>query len=206
MTPSVDRRHPGLTRVVHAGVQQSANTSTRRMSARIAGSSGVKTALRASRPAMTTRGVVLAARSGAELLATTTHEMQDSPPATRGRRSAERRMPTMCRAAQTSVRELAQLICCAAARHIGARPPSGASTAALAGTPIPTQLQAMLPGSRIKRALPALSCPSSVAAPHASAVVPKGMMPGAAPARLASPRGSTALAPHFRSHPECVPR
>jgi hypothetical protein len=36
----------------------------------------------------------------------------------------------------------------AAARRIGARPPSGASTAALAGTPIPAQLQAMLPGTR----------------------------------------------------------
>ena len=83
-----------------------------------------------------------------------------------------------------------------------ARPPSGASTAALAGTPI---LQAMLPGSRIKRALPALSRPSAVAAPHASAVIPKGMMPEAAPARVASPRGSTALAPHCGSHPECVP-
>ena len=30
----------------------------------------------------------------------------------------------------------------------GARPPSGASTAALAGIPIPAQLQAMLPGTR----------------------------------------------------------
>ena len=36
----------------------------------------------------------------------------------------------------------------AAARRIGARPPSGASTAALAGTPVPAQLQAMLPGTR----------------------------------------------------------
>ena len=60
-------------------------------------------------------------------------------------------------------------------------------------------------GFSIGWALPVLSCPSAVAAPHASAVVPKGMMPGAAPARVASPRGSTALAPHFRSHPECVP-
>jgi hypothetical protein len=58
----------------------------------------------------------------------------------------------------------------------------------------------------IKRALPALSCPSPVTAPHASAVIPKGMMPKAAPARIASPRGSTALAPHCRSHPECVPQ
>ena len=78
----------------------------------------------------------------------------------------------------------------------GARSPSGASTAALAGTPIPAQLQAMLPGElEIKRALPALSCPSPVTAPHASAVIPKGMMPKAAPERVASPRGGTALAP-----------
>ena len=61
-------------------------------------------------------------------------------------------------------------------------------------------------GLGIKRALPALSCPSPVTAPHASAVVPKDLMPEAAPARVASPRGSTALAPHFGSHPECVPR
>jgi hypothetical protein len=50
-------------------------------------------------------------------------------------------------------------------------------------------------GLGIKRALPALSCPSPVTAPHASAVVPKGMMPKAAPERVASPRGGTALAP-----------
>ena len=60
---------------------------------------------------------------------------------------------------------------------------------------IPAQLQAMLPGTRFRRALPALSCPSPVEAPHASAVVPKRMMPKAAPARTANPRGSTALAP-----------
>ena len=42
-----------------------------------------------------------------------------------------------------------------------------------------------------QRALPALSCP---------------LMPEAAPARIASSRGATALAPHFGSHPECVPR
>ena len=48
--------------------------------------------------------------------------------------------------------------------------------------------------------------PSAVEAPHASAVVPRRMMPKAAPARVASPRGSTALAPHFGSHPECAPR
>jgi hypothetical protein len=57
-----------------------------------------------------------------------------------------------------------------------------------------------------RRALPALSCHSPVTAPHASALVPKDLMPEAAPARVASPRGSTAPAPHFGSHPECVPR
>ena len=78
--------------------------------------------------------------------------------------------------------------------------------AALAGTPIPAQLQAMLPGTwtahdanimrgESRRALPALSGPSPVTAPHASAVIPKGMMPKAAPERVASPRGGTALAP-----------
>ena len=60
---------------------------------------------------------------------------------------------------------------------------------------IPAQLQAMLPGIWFRRALPALACPSPVEAPHTSAVVPKRMMPKAAPARTANPRGSTALAP-----------
>jgi hypothetical protein len=69
-----------------------------------------------------------------------------------------------------------------------------------------TQLQAMPPGTwtahdakimrgESRRALPALSCPSPVTAPHASAVIPKEMMPKAAPERVASPRGGTALAP-----------
>ena len=152
------------------------------------------------------------------------HAIRRIVAAPRGRRSAERRMPTIAaqhqqtsplvdvrRAArhQTSVR-----VC--ATYCFGARSPSGASTAALAGTPIPAQLQAMLPGTwtardpekvdtgfpkdqraakASQRALPALSCPSPVTAPHASAVVPKGMMPKAAPERVASPRGGTALAP-----------
>jgi hypothetical protein len=70
-----------------------------------------------------------------------------------------------------------------------------------------TRLQAMLPGTWTahdrkitrglsRRALPAPSCPSPVTAPHASAVIPKGMMPKAAPVRLAKPHGSTAPAPH----------
>ena len=41
----------------------------------------------------------------------------------------------------------AHLICCAAARHIGARPPSGASPRLSQGLPSLTQLQAMLPAT-----------------------------------------------------------
>jgi hypothetical protein len=95
----------------------------------------------------------------------------------------------------------------AAARQFGARPPSGATPRLSSGTLTSlTQLQAMLPGTwtardpkimrgESRRALPAPSCPSPVKAPHASAVVPRGMMPKAAPERVASPRGGTALAP-----------
>jgi hypothetical protein len=57
----------------------------------------------------------------------------------------------------------------------------------------------------VTRALPAPACPSPVAAPHAPAVVPASMMPGAAPARVATPRGSTALAPHSGSQAETRP-
>jgi len=47
--------------------------------------------------------------------------------------------------------------------------------------------------------------PGAAAAPRAPALVPGDMMPEAAPARPAKPRGSTAPAPHYGSHPECVP-
>ena len=140
----------------------------------------------------------------------------DSPPAKRGRRSAERRIPTNSaqhrptspladararkRATQTSVRSLRTYLLAGRARLPALRRGSRQDF------DIPAQLQAMLPGTWFRRALPALACPSAVEVPHASAVVPKGMMPKAAPAQVASLRGSTALAPHFRSHPECVPR
>jgi hypothetical protein len=118
----------------------------------------------------------------------------------------------------------AQLVCCAAARHTGrARLPalrprlSQGLPSQLSSRPCFLRLgQRMIRKSghrfsaescaaKSQRALPALSCPSPVTAPHASALVPKGLMPEAAPARLARPRGSTAPAPHFGSHPECVP-
>jgi hypothetical protein len=49
------------------------------------------------------------------------------------------------------------------------------------------RLQARLPGTRSSRALPALSCPSPVAAPHTPVVMPKSMMPEAARERFANP-------------------
>src|SRR5580704_13091592 len=67
-------------------------------------------------------------------------------------------MPTMCRATSANVAALLMYrrqVYAVCATHLlrgcapyGARSPSGASTAVLAGTPIPTQLQAMLPGTR----------------------------------------------------------
>jgi len=98
----------------------------------------------------------------------------DSPPAKRGRRSAEDASQPLPRG--TSKRCRLPKLRARLRATSEARPPSGATPRLSPGTvTFPTQLQAMLPGSGIKRALPALSGPSSVAAPHASAVVPKGM-------------------------------
>jgi hypothetical protein len=63
--------------------------------------------------------------------------------------------------------------------------PTGVSPRAL--------LQARLPGTRVRRALPALACPSPVEAPHAPVVMPADMMPKAARERTVSFR---ARAPH----------
>jgi hypothetical protein len=64
----------------------------------------------------------------------------------------------------------------------GGTPACRRSTAALArGTPVPkAQVQARLPGTRFPRVLPAVACPSPVAAPHAPVVMPASMMPGPA--------------------------
>jgi len=67
------------------------------------------------------------------------------------------------------------------------------------------QLQARLPGTWSSRALPALSCPSPVAAPHAPVVMPESMMPGAARERTANPPAGTAPAPPHGLPPEGVP-
>ena len=113
----------------------------------------------------------------------------------RGRRSAERRMPTI------AAHHRQVYAVCATHPLRGRAPIRGAPAfrryaAALAGTPSLLSSRPCFLGLGIMRALPALSGPSPVTAPHASAVIPKGMMPKAAPERVASPRGGTALAPH----------
>ena len=104
------------------------------------------------------------------------------------------------RAMQTSTQS-AHLSAC------GARSPSGATPRLSPGLLHPGSAPGHACWDRSGQAFyPPFPVPSPVEAPHASAVVPKGMMPEAAPAQVASLRGSTALAPHFRSHPECVPQ
>src|SRR5262245_40771888 len=77
--------------------------------------------------------------------------------------------------AQTSARELARLICCAAARHCRRRARLPALRPRLSqGLPPLLSSRPCFLRLGIKRALPALSCPSPVTAPHASALVPKG--------------------------------
>ena len=60
-------------------------------------------------------------------------------------------------------------------RALASRRPT---TALARGTLVPkAQLQARLPGTWFPRALPGVSCPSPVAAPHAPVVMPASMMP-----------------------------
>jgi hypothetical protein len=90
------------------------------------------------------------------------HAIQRIIVAPRGRRSAERRnanhLPRNISKRRRLLRYRRQVYAnsrnssAARLRAISeARSPSGASTAALAGTPIPAQLQAMLPGTRTAR-------------------------------------------------------
>ena len=72
----------------------------------------------------------------------------DSPPAMKGRRSAERRMPTIA-AARTSGRSLRHYLHSGRLRAMSGRARLPALRPRLSsGTPVPAQLQAMLPGTR----------------------------------------------------------
>ena len=90
------------------------------------------------------------------------HAIQRTVAAPRGRRSAERRNANHLPRNISKRRRLLMYrrqVYAVCATHLlrgcapfsEARSPSGASTAALAGTPIPAQLQAMLPGTRTAR-------------------------------------------------------
>jgi hypothetical protein len=132
-----------------------------------------------------------------------------SPPTTKpkGKRNADRRVVQRFRARRGTARAWRSALACrrsAAARTRKARQPVGRNSrpgflgrgrSARSDTLHPTGGER--PGAAT-RVLSAPACPSPVAAPHGPVVMPVSMMPGAAPARLARPRGSTALAPHGR--------
>ena len=123
---------------------------------------------------------------------------RSAPGNQRGKRSAERRIqpmprstsscrhepaPRARRAPQTSVRSLRN------SSAFGARSPSGAPHAALAGA-LTSRLSSRpcFLGRGVRRALPALSYPSPGTAPPAAVLVPQGVMPKAARERSASLR------------------
>ena len=132
---------------------------------------------------------------------------ESSPPGKRGRRSAERRnanhLPRNISKRRRLLMYRRQVYAVCATHPLrGCAPYRGALAfrrfdrgSRRDSHPCSTPGHASWDFGKSKRALPALSCPSPVTAPHASAVVPKGMMPKAAPERVASPRGGTALAP-----------
>jgi hypothetical protein len=138
------------------------------------------------------RAISFSRRTRARVLQTKATKLL--PPKNKGRRSAEK--------AQLS-REATPRIGCCHPYALRARPrvqrdalAFRRSTAALAEAFTPDlRLQARFPGTRSARALPALSCPSPVAAPHAPVVMPADMMPGAARERTVSfrPRGPLSL-------------
>ena len=99
-------------------------------------------------------------------------------------RGAERRKthPTNIRAAQTSVATCMRAGAEARQKSGRARLPALRS-GSRRDFHIPAQLQARLPGTWLRRALPAFACPSPGKAPPASVVMPKSMMPETAPAR-----------------------
>ena len=120
----------------------------------------------------------------------------------RGERSAERRIQPMSAQHQTDVaacrcpgadarRRQVRAVCANLPASGRARLPAH-RCGSRRDFDIPAQLQAMLPGTWSRRALPVLSCPSPAKAPRASVVMPKRMMPKAARERFAKPRAGTA--------------
>ena len=113
----------------------------------------------------------------------------------RGRRSAERRMPSIVRAFANKCTQYAPLVCCADARQRGALAfRRFAADSPRQSQPALAQPQAVFPGTRLRRVSPAFACPS----PARSAQT--GLFAGptvsrAARERSANPRAGTAPAP-----------
>jgi hypothetical protein len=89
----------------------------------------------------------------------------------------------------------------AAARPSGRARLSALHRGSCRGFNLSAQLQARFPGTRSARGLPALSCPSPVAAPHAPVVMPADMMPEAARVRTVSFRPRAPLSLRNQEHP-----
>ena len=115
-----------------------------------------------------------------------------------GRRSADRGTVHV-RAAQTSVRELAHLICCAAAAHIASRSPFGAPPRHSPGRTHPPLAQLQFPRFLRPGSTGVARCRLSrvYRAPRRPVVMPAERWPRAARERFARPRAGTALAPHL---------
>jgi hypothetical protein len=115
-----------------------------------------------------------------------------------GRRSADRRTVHV-RAAQTSVRELAHLICCAAAARIASRSPFGAPPRHSPGRTHPPLAQLQFPRFLRPSSTGVTRCRLSrvYRAPRRPVIVPVERWPRAARERFARPRAGTALAPHL---------
>ena len=136
----------------------------------------------------------LAARHRARVMPTTTRKKKD-----RGRRSAERRMPSIVRAFANKCTQYAPLVCCADARQRGALAfRRFAADSPRQSQPALAQPQAVFPGTRLRRVSPAFACPS----PARSAQT--GLFAGptvsrAARERSANPRAGTASRSASRS-------
>jgi hypothetical protein len=96
----------------------------------------------------------------------------------------------------------------AAARSFGARSPSGASPRHSPGRTHPALAQLQFPRFLRPGFAGVTRCRLSLVyrAPRRPVVMPAERWPGAARERFAKPPAGTAPAPHFGSHPECVPR
>ena len=156
-----------------------------------------------------TNKIILAMRLCIRALRTTTqHEKGVGPDHAykEGRRSADRRTVHV-RAAQTSVRELAQLICCAAAALVASRSPFGAPPRHSPGRTHPplAQLQFprfLRPGLAGVTRFACLELPSSSeTGRHAGRAVAQSR-PGAVCETARGHRTRSAS----RSHPECALR